>query len=93
MPELIYTFCLLVGMLLGQRFKVLILVPFIMLVLAFALAESVAPVSRFAPAEMIAAAASLQIGYLLGVCVRYLLIIEPAVGSQADSFERPEPTR
>lgn len=93
MPELIYSFCLLLGMLLGQRFKVLILVPFIVLVLALALAESAMPVSRFAPAEMVAAAVSLQIGYLLGVCIRYLLVAEPAGRSRANSFERPEPTR
>lgn len=93
MAALFYLFCLLIGMLLGQRFKVLVLVPFIVLVLALALVESIAPMSRFAPAEeMIAAAASLQFGYLLGVCIRYLLISEPVGESRADSLERPEPT-
>jgi hypothetical protein len=94
MSVLIYLLYLIVGMLLGQRFKVLILVPVVMLVVVFASAESVAAGSRVAPAEMVATAAvSLQIGNFLGACLRYLLMGDAAKRSTASTLHRAAPNR
>jgi hypothetical protein len=85
---------LLTGILLGHRFKILILVPVVVLALPLASAEGVALGSRFGPAELIAAAAlSLQIGYFLGACIRCFLIGDLASQSRTSSLERPAPTQ
>lgn len=67
---------LLTGMVLGMRFKVLILVPAIACVLPIALGVGIVRDHAFGPATLIAVAAvaSLQIGYLVGVGIRYALV-------------------
>ncbi|HXW66106.1 MAG TPA: hypothetical protein VEK74_13560 [Burkholderiaceae bacterium] len=64
---------LLVGMLLGQRFKVLILVPSILIILMFAIGAMIAGVAPGTVAlTATAAIACLQIGYLVGTGLHYL---------------------
>jgi len=72
--------CLLAGLLLGQRFKVLVLVPAaaVVLALSFAGAETHWPIALTAVAAMIC----LQIGYLLGLGLRHVLsAVFPAASS------------
>jgi hypothetical protein len=72
--------CLLVGAVLGQRFKVFILLPATVPALFFALLVSAmhgATVSRLL-ATALTAAASLQIGYLFGIGLRHFAVAERA---------------
>jgi hypothetical protein len=72
--------CLLTGVVLGQRFKVLMLLPATVPALLFALliiAMHGATVGRLLAAALIATA-SLQIGYLVGIGLRHLIIVERA---------------
>jgi len=68
--------CLLVGLVLGQRFKVLVLVPAIALVGVFSIAVGVTRADAYWPIVFMAVVATvcLQIGYLLGIGVRSLLV-------------------
>jgi hypothetical protein len=65
---------LLMGMVLGQRFKVLVLVPAMVFVLLVAIGEGTARAEGLWPTALLAmvAIASLQIGYLAGTGIRYL---------------------
>jgi hypothetical protein len=67
--------CLLFGAVLGQRFKVLALIP--AMALALTAAGGVAHAGTFP--QVVAAAfvgvISLQIGYVTGLCIRYLMAV------------------
>ena len=86
---------LLVGMLLGQRFKVLVLVPAIavslVLVLGSGIARSQSPETLGLSA--IAAIVALQIGYLFGLGIRHLLVVVRAGRLRAASFANSGPAR
>jgi hypothetical protein len=66
---------LLMGMVLGQRFKVLVLVPALAFVLVVAVGAGVARVQGLWPTALMAAGAvaSLQIGYLGGTGLRHVI--------------------
>jgi predicted Na+-dependent transporter len=70
---------LLFGMFLGQRFKVLILVPAILLMLIATSAISIARGDLSWTTVLPAAAnlATLQIGYLIGLAIRHRLVAFP----------------
>lgn len=80
--------CLLAGFLLGQRFKVLILLPATVVVTALSLAggEWHWPIALMA----LAAIVSLQMGYLLGVGAHCVL---NTVSRRAGSLASSTPTR
>ena len=67
---------LLLGMVLGQRFKVLVLVPATLVVLGLTIAGQIMHVNAIWPLPLaaVAAAASLQIGYLFGLGIRHVLM-------------------
>lgn len=86
---------LLCGMVLGQRFKMLILAPASFLILALAVGAGIA---RAEMPWMIALTAAelitcLQSGYLLGLGIRYLLPMARAKRQRAASFASSLPTR
>jgi hypothetical protein len=87
--------CLLIGALLGQRFKVFILVP--AMVPAVALAVIVAEVHGAALWQILVtafmAATSLQIGYLAGVGVRHFTMVERASRLRPRRLAAPESPR
>jgi hypothetical protein len=66
-------FSLLFGMAMGQRFKVLVLLPGIAVALVVAVGAGIAQAETAGPIALLAAAsiASLQIGYLAGIILRY----------------------
>jgi hypothetical protein len=80
----------LTGMVLGQRFEVLILVPatllafLLVLGFGFALAEA----ASILLLASLAAIVSLQVGYLFGVGIRHLLLIARANRLRAVSFRQ-----
>jgi hypothetical protein len=82
-------------MVLGQRFKVLILPPLIVLVglLAFcaALVRADAIWSTAATAAVVIA--SLQIGYLLGMAIRVIMVLARAVRTRTRSLAEALPPR
>jgi hypothetical protein len=67
------------GVILGLRFKVLVLVPTMLLVLAAALADGISRGQT--PVHIVAAAliglAALQVGYLAGVAIRFACVRLP----------------
>jgi hypothetical protein len=72
----IATISVLIGMVLGQRFKVLVLVPLLLLTL---FAAVIAACARLEPGWTIAETAGsvivgLQVGYVLGLSVRQLMV-------------------
>ncbi len=71
---------LLVGMVLAQRFKVLILFPLFALTLFLALAAAITRSDAAWTAGLIATVAivTLQIGYLLGIGVRHVALLARA---------------
>jgi hypothetical protein len=79
---------LLVGMVLGQRFKVLVLLPAIALALVLALGGGIvrADSAWWIVLGSAAAAVSLQIGYLIGVGIRHVLVAAQASRSPATSL-------
>jgi hypothetical protein len=85
----------LTGMVLGQRFKVLVLVPAmaISLLLAIGLGlghgEGLGPIMLLA----VAALASLQIGYLAGVGIRHSLAAARIGGLRTDPLPDTRPAR
>ena len=87
--------CLLLGVALGQRFKVLVLVPAIALVVVFSIVVGVARADGYWPIALTAVVAtvSLQIGYLLGIGMRYLLVGVRTNRAHATSFESSSPTQ
>ncbi len=79
--------CLLVGAVLGQRFKVLVLVPVMALALPLSAAAAITQSAPFWQTVLTAltAATGLQIGYLAGTGIRYLLAATRARGACASS--------
>jgi hypothetical protein len=86
---------LLVGMVLGQRFKVLVLMPTIAIALVFAIGAGMAHADTVWWIVLMAAAAatSLQIGYLIGIGIRYVLVAAQAGRSPATSLTGSASTR
>jgi len=86
---------LLVGMVLGQRFNFLILVPSILLILLIAIGAAIARVEGPGNVALTAAAAiaCLEIGYLLGISIRYLFMTAPAPANRSHTTQltRPAP--
>jgi len=79
---------LLAGMVLGQRFKVLILIPATALALVFATGTGIVRADTVWSIVLMAtaAAASLQIGYLVGVAIRHVLVAGRASRLRAASL-------
>jgi hypothetical protein len=71
---------LLVGIALAQRFRVPVLAPVILLTLLFAITAVIARADAAWPATMTAALAivGLQLGYLAGIGLRYLMVVARA---------------
>ena len=86
---------LLVGMVLGQRFSVLILVPGIGLALVVTIVAGIARADAAWPIILTSAAVvtSLQIGYLAGTALRHLLVAGRASRSHASSLDVQIPAR
>lgn len=86
---------LLVGMLLGQRFTVLILAPAILLTLLIAVGAGIARAEVPSTIGLTAAAAiaCLQISYLLGAGIRHLMVVARASRMRAASFANSSPVR
>jgi hypothetical protein len=79
--------CLLLGAVLGQRFKVLVMIPGMAVVLPLVAAAGVMradPYGQIAIALMVAAV-SLQLGYLAGIALRHLLVLLRASQINASS--------
>ena len=86
---------LLTGMVLGQRFKVLVLLPAITLAALVAVGAGMA--RGQAPSTIalttLAAIASVQLGYLLGLAIRHLVAVLRASRLRAASFAHSAPAR
>jgi hypothetical protein len=82
---------LLLGMVLGQRFKVLALVPIIAVWLLVATGVGIVRYGELGPTLLLAAlaVASVQIGYLTGVVIRYSLVGTRASGLRTASISQP----
>jgi hypothetical protein len=80
---------LLVGAVLGQHFKVMVLIPAIAVVLVLAVVTGVthAQTAWSIVIMAVAAATSLQIGYLLGIAIRHVLAA--ALSSRSSSLTPP----
>jgi hypothetical protein len=79
--------CLLLGAVLGQRFRVLVMIPGMAVVLPLIAAAGVMradPYGQIAIALMVAAV-SLQLGYLAGIALRHLLVLLRASQINASS--------
>jgi hypothetical protein len=79
---------LLVGMVLGQRFKVLVLLPAIAFALLLAIGGGIVRADSGWWIVLMAAAAAtaLQIGYFVGVGIRHVLVAVPGSKSPATSL-------
>jgi hypothetical protein len=86
---------LLAGMVLGQRFKVLALVPAFAVSLVLAVGFGIAHFEQLGGTVLLAAlaVASLQIGYLVGVAIRYSLAATRTSGLRTASIHASQPTR
>jgi membrane protein DedA with SNARE-associated domain len=86
---------LLVGVVLGQRFKVIVLIPATAIVLVLAVATGVTPAqTAWSIILMVAAAAtSMQIGYLIGIGVRHVLAASSSLTSPTASSPARQPAR
>jgi hypothetical protein len=86
---------LLLGMVLGQRFRVLALVPVIAVWLPVAIGVGIARYGEFGTTLLLAAlaVAGLQIGYLAGVAIRYSLVAARTSGLRTASLHTSQPTR
>jgi hypothetical protein len=69
--------CLLLGAVLGQRFKVLVLVPGMAVVLPLVAAVGIVRADSHGKIALalVVAAVSLQLGYLAGVALRHLMVL------------------
>ena len=87
--------CLLAGLVLGQRLKVLVLVPATALIAALAIISGLVGGSTFRSVLLVAvgAAVSLQVGYLLGLGINQVLIGVRAIRTNANSVADRDPTR
>ena len=81
---------LLVGLALAQRFKVLILIPVILLTLMFALVAGLSGANARGVSALTAVVAivSVQIGYLFGIALRQALLVARAHRRRAASLGR-----
>jgi hypothetical protein len=86
---------LLAGMVLGQRFKVLAVVPAMAVSSLVAIGFGMARSEGLGGTVLLAAlaVASLQIGYLAGVAIRYSLAAARTSGLRTASVHAPQPTR
>jgi hypothetical protein len=86
--------CLLLGMVLGQRFKVLVLLPATVLVVPLTIAGEMARTNTLwlLALTVFGAAASLQIGYFLGLGIRHFLVEVPASPLHSSSLTGTTPT-
>jgi hypothetical protein len=87
--------CLLLGAVLGQRFKFLVLIPGMGVMLPLVAAAGVVRADPFGQIvfAMIAAAIGLQVGYLAGIGIRYLMVLSRATQFYAGSHSPKAPTR
>ena len=78
----------LVGMVLGQRFNILILVPTMAIALIFAVGVGIARDDTFWRIVLlaVAVASSLQVGYLAGIVIRHVLVAARSSRSPATSL-------
>jgi hypothetical protein len=85
------TVSLLVGMVLGQRFKVLVLLPAIGFALLLAIGGGIVRADSAWWIVLMAAAAAtaLQIGYIIGVGIRHVLVAKSPAASLGSSARRP----
>jgi len=86
---------LLAGIVLGQRFKILILLPGITVVVIAALAIGIARAEHFGSIALMAvsAAATLQVGYLIGTAIRAFLVSARAARIYRGPVATPAPAR
>jgi hypothetical protein len=86
---------LLVGMVLGQRFKVLAVVPAMAASLLVSIGVGIAYSEGLGRTVLLAAlaVASVQIGYLVGVAIRYSLAATRTSGLRTASLHASQPTR
>jgi len=86
---------LLAGMVLGQRFKVLILLPGITVVVIAAVAIGIARAEHFGSIALMAvvAATALQVGYLIGMAIRAFLVFARASRPYRGPVAAPAPAR
>lgn len=86
---------LLAGMVLGQRFKVLAVVPAIAASSMVAIGFGIAHFEGLGRTVLLAAlaVASLQIGYLVGVAIRYSLAAARTSGLRTASIHASQPRR
>jgi hypothetical protein len=84
---------LLIGMVLGQRFKVLVLLPALTFVLVAAVCLGISRNEGLWPTAGLAAAAiaSLQIGYFAGICIRHTLAAARISGRRTGRAVEPRP--
>jgi hypothetical protein len=86
---------LLAGMVLGQRFKALVLIPAIAIGLVLTIGAGIVGADTFWSIVLMAAvtAASLQIGYFAGICIRRLMVAVRASRLRVASLTGSAPTR
>jgi hypothetical protein len=86
---------LLVGMVLGQRFRVLVLLPTIAIVVLVTVGAGLVQADSGWSIVLMAAAtaASLQIGYLAGIAIRHIMVVARASRSPAASLRGSAPAR
>jgi uncharacterized membrane protein len=83
----------LVGLALAQRFKVLILIPVILLTLVFAIVAGLSGAAAGWASALTAVVTitGVQIGYLLGIALRHAMLLARAQRRRAGSLTRPLP--
>jgi hypothetical protein len=88
-------FTLLAGMVLGQRFRVLTLIPIGLLVLLLIISVGIALGETLWQIGLngVVAVVCVQLGYLFGLGIRHLLLVSRARRLRAASFESSLPTR
>jgi hypothetical protein len=79
--------CLLLGAVLGQRFKVLVLIPGMAVVLPLVAAAGIVRADSYGniALALMVAAVSLQLGYLAGIALRHLMVLLRASQIRASS--------
>ena len=88
-------FTLLAGMVLGQRFRALSLIPIGLLVLLFIVSAGIALGETLWQIGLnaVVAVVCVQLGYLFGLGIRHLLLVSRARRLRAASFESSLPAR
>ena len=86
--------CLIIGCGVGLRFKVLALVPVTILLVLFLIFSRSSGGDAFWSVFMtLAASLSLQIGYLIGLCIHYLVLQASPTASRLNSVSGASPSR